>query len=347
MDKITLGIPIYNAANLIERTLLSALNQTYPNIEYLFIDDKGDSMNIVNQIVESHPRGNEVRIIDQKSNQGIAAARNTILDYATGKYLFTMDCDDVIMPDCIEVLYKRMQEHPVDFVAASFIRCDLDGNEYLGCQYEDTLIEGEGHPVAQYRYGCGKQLFVSTWNKLYLLDFLKKYNIRCQVGHFNEDPWFTYQVIINAHSCRLLPDCTLRYTYNPQSVSGIAARKGYSEQIARQYVEIQQLKTNYISFLSRESFYRNLLADIMEMSIYYAYRIGVSPQLSVSLKKETQKALLMHSFVSPSGHESGKITIKYGFLCAFFLLPMPIKRVMINIGGALHLKERIKKWVHF
>ena len=32
---ITLGIPIYNAAGLIERTLLSALNQTYPNIEFI------------------------------------------------------------------------------------------------------------------------------------------------------------------------------------------------------------------------------------------------------------------------------------------------------------------------
>lgn len=41
MDKITLGIPIYNAANLIERTLLSALNQTYPNIEFILSMIKG------------------------------------------------------------------------------------------------------------------------------------------------------------------------------------------------------------------------------------------------------------------------------------------------------------------
>lgn len=347
MDKITLGIPIYNASNLVERTILSVLNQTYSNIEYLFIDDKGDSMDIVRHVVTNHPRSGAVRIIDQKYNQGIAAARNAILDHATGKYLFTMDCDDVITPDCIEILYNKMQEHPVDFIAASFVRCDLDGNEYPGCQYEDTLIEGEGHPVAQYRYGCGRQLFVATWNKLYRLDFLKKYNIRCQVGHFNEDPWFTYQVIINAHSSRLVPDCTLRYTYNPQSVSGIAARKGYSEQIARQYVEIQQLKTKYISSLSKERFYRNLLTDIMEMSIYHAYRIGRTPQLAASLKKEMQKALLMYSFVSPSGHESGKLTIKYRLLFIFFSLPMSLKRMIINLGGALHVKEWIRKWVHF
>ena len=81
---ITLGIPIYNAAGLIERTLLSVLNQTYPNIEYVFVDDKGNSMDIVKRVVAEHPRRSAVRIIDQGRNRGIGAARNTILEYATG-----------------------------------------------------------------------------------------------------------------------------------------------------------------------------------------------------------------------------------------------------------------------
>ena len=81
---ITLGIPIYNAAGLIERTLLSALNQTYPNIEFIFVDDKGDSMDIVRRVAGEHPRGSAVRIIDQVVNQGTGAARNTIVEKATG-----------------------------------------------------------------------------------------------------------------------------------------------------------------------------------------------------------------------------------------------------------------------
>ena len=79
---ITLGIPIYNAASLIERTLLSALNQTYPNIEFVFVDDKGDSMDIVRRVVGEHPRGSAVRIIDQVVNQG------------TGCLLYTSDAAD-------------------------------------------------------------------------------------------------------------------------------------------------------------------------------------------------------------------------------------------------------------
>lgn len=344
MDKISLGIPIYNARTFIERTLLSALNQSYSDIEYLFIDDKGDSMDIVRNIVENHPRKESVRIIDQKYNQGIAAARNAILDNATGKYLFTMDCDDVISLDCIETLYNKMQEHPVDFVAASFVRCDVEGNEYPGCQYADTLIEGQGHPVAQYRYGEGKPLFVATWNKLYRLDFLKEYNIRCQNGHYNEDPWFTYQVIINARSCRLLPNCTLQYTCNPESVSGTAAFKGYSETIARQFVEIQQLKCAYICPLNAETFYRSLLIDIMSMSLYHAYRIEESHQLSSHLKKELQRTLLTVTFSPPVG---GKCTMKYLMLRAYFCLPVSIKLWFVVWGRKLHIKDRMNKWMHF
>ena len=343
---ITFGIPIYNAADLIERTLLSALNQTYPNIEYLFIDDKGNSMDVVCRVIAEHPRGNAVRIIDQVYNQGIGAARNAIVENATGEFLFTMDCDDIIIPECIEILYKKMQEHPVDFVAASFMRCDMAGNKYAGCQYVDTLVEGGKHAVAEYRYGRGQEIFVATWNKLYRMNFLNTFNIRCKEGHFNEDPWFTYQVIMNASSCRLLPDCTLYYVSNSQSVSGISASNGYSEKIAKQYVEIQKLKSNYIYPLRDNSFYRNLLTDIMAMSVYNAYRIGASSMLSVKRRKELQRSILTRSFLLPN-RNSGKYTLKYILYRCFFFLPEGCKIALINISVYLQIKERVKGWIHF
>ena len=54
MYKVSLAIPIYNVSLFVERALLSALNQTYDNIEYLIVDDKGqdDSMDIVHRIIK-------------------------------------------------------------------------------------------------------------------------------------------------------------------------------------------------------------------------------------------------------------------------------------------------------
>lgn len=262
---ITLGIPIYNAASLIERTLLSALNQTYPNIEFVFVDDKGDSMDIVRRVVGEHPRGSAVRIIDQVVNQGTGAARNAIVEKATGEYLFTMDCDDVLIPECIELLYNKMQEHPVDFVAASFVRRDLEGKVYPGgCRYADTLIADGDYAVAKYRYGRGQNIFVATWNKLYRTEFLRKNEVRCIPHYLIDDPWFTYQVILRARSCRLLPDCTLFFTYNPQSVTSVKERQGYSEFLAEQYIGTQLLKSGYIHSLTGEPFYNGLMLDILK-----------------------------------------------------------------------------------
>ena len=66
-------MPIYNVEKYIERALLSALNQTYQNLEILIVDDLGhdNSMNIVYQLKHTHPRGNCILIITHKKNLGL------------------------------------------------------------------------------------------------------------------------------------------------------------------------------------------------------------------------------------------------------------------------------------
>ena len=121
MYKVTLSMPIYNVAPYVERALLSALNQTFESIEFLLVDDRGtdNSMDIVRRIIKDHPRGKDVRIIEHPHNIGLGATRNTAIDNAQGEYLFFMDSDDEITPDCIQVLYDKMMEEKVDFVVGS------------------------------------------------------------------------------------------------------------------------------------------------------------------------------------------------------------------------------------
>jgi glycosyltransferase involved in cell wall biosynthesis len=91
-------MPIYNVEQYIERALLSALNQTYQNLEILIVDDLGhdNSMDIVYQLKSTHPRGNCIRIITHKKNLGLGGTRNTAIESAQGKYLYFMDSDDAI-----------------------------------------------------------------------------------------------------------------------------------------------------------------------------------------------------------------------------------------------------------
>lgn len=351
MYKVTLAMPVYNAAHFIERSLLSAMNQTFPEIEFLIIDDKGqdNSMDIICQIVSTHARGKDVRVIDHIENRGIGATRNTAMDNASGEYLFFMDNDDEITLDCVEKLYNKMIEHPVDFVAASFVRRDMEGNIFPGCSYKDTLIEGGQNPVAAYRYVKGQEIFVASWNKLYRLDFLKKNQIHCMPYHLNEDPWFTYQVILSAKSCHLLPDCTLFYSLNPKSVSGLNQTQGYTERICRQYVEIQKLKSKYITHLTHAVIYPGLLVDLIFISVYHSYRILSDryDESSCAERKRLAYRLLSRDFLLPSSVSFNRSYFKFLIMYSFFSLPVALKLTLIRLTVKQNLRFWIKRWIHF
>ena len=345
---ITLGIPVYNAADLIERTLLSVLNQTYPNIEFILVDDKGDSMDTVRRVLENHPRAAAVRIIDQVYNQGTGAARNAIVANAKGEYLFTMDCDDVIVPDCIDILYGKMVEHPVDFVAASFVRKDLDGNIYPGgCQYQDVLVEGGKYAVASYRYEKGKNIFVATWNKLYRTSFLRDNNIRCVPHYLIDDPWFTYQVIMSARSCRLIPEMTLVFTYNPRSVTSIKEKDGYTKFLAEQYLGTQKMKTEYIRSFAGEKFYMGALLDLMKMSLYHLYRTCASSRISKDEREYFLCEFLNLRFIYPHKWQIADMNLYKALpMIGFYRLPLSVKKGIILGSVRINMRKILSRWFH-
>ncbi|WP_373831392.1 hypothetical protein, partial [Bacteroides heparinolyticus] len=96
-----------------------------------------------------------------------------------------------------------------------------------------------------------------------------------------------------------------------------------------------------------ETFYRNLLADIMQMSLYHAYRIADSRLLPAALRKELMRQILSVYFTAPARGHGGKRTAKYLLLRALFSLPMTLKCGMVGLGRTLQVKKRISRWVHF
>lgn len=206
-------MPIYNVAPYVERALLSALNQTFDSIEFLIVDDRGtdNSMDIVRKIVAEHPRGKDVRIIEHPHNIGLGATRNTAIDNAKGEYLFFMDSDDEITPDCIEVLYKAMMEEPVDFVAGSLVRCSNNRSVLKSVQLPNIFISGK-YSLIHYFYKERKMFFIETWNKLYSVNFLRVNKIKCKPYHLCEDQMFTFQVAVCANNCKLIDVITYYYS---------------------------------------------------------------------------------------------------------------------------------------
>lgn len=92
MCKVSVIIPVYNAASTLEATLLSIQNQSLQDIEIICVDDGStdDSKKVIDRIAQND---NRIRYLYQ-DNSGAAIARNRGLRNASGDYVAFIDADD-------------------------------------------------------------------------------------------------------------------------------------------------------------------------------------------------------------------------------------------------------------
>lgn len=88
---VSVIIPTYNRAHLIERAIKSVLNQTYRDFELIIVDD-GSTDNTA-KVVKSFNDG-RIKYIKQQKNKGGSAVRNIGIKAASGKYIAFLDSDD-------------------------------------------------------------------------------------------------------------------------------------------------------------------------------------------------------------------------------------------------------------
>lgn len=116
MIDVSVIIPVYNAAALIDRCLDSVFAQlgNY-NIEVILVDD-GSTDNSV-ELIKRRREHDRIRLF-QQTNSGPAKARNKGITEAKGKYLAFIDADDYWLPDFIDRTFTFLEIHK-DAIAVS------------------------------------------------------------------------------------------------------------------------------------------------------------------------------------------------------------------------------------
>src|SRR5215831_2631511 len=103
--RVSVVIPMYNAAQWIEATLESVFQQTYPhsNIELIVVDDgcQDNSASIARSLLDAHDVHG--RVIALERNMGLAAARNAGWKSASGEWIQHLDADDLLAPNKLEL----------------------------------------------------------------------------------------------------------------------------------------------------------------------------------------------------------------------------------------------------
>lgn len=132
--KVSVLVPIYGAEKYIRQCAGSLFEQTYEDMEYIFVNDctPDNSMDVLSATVARYPqRQNQVRIITHEHNRGVGAARITAFEAATGKYVMYADADDMMPADAAAILVEKIEAEQADIADGAFVYYTGEDSDFV------------------------------------------------------------------------------------------------------------------------------------------------------------------------------------------------------------------------
>jgi glycosyltransferase involved in cell wall biosynthesis len=170
--KITIVTPSYNQGQFIEETILSVLNQTYKNIEYIVADggSTDNTMDIVNKYKD------RIDIIIHEKDKGQSDAINKGFKLATGELVGWLNSDDIIYENCVEKIVETYNKNNDGVI---YFPCELD---YIAA--DGTLLQKRISKITDKNYLLNYDYDVIQQGSFYKNETLKK------VGYVDENIYY-------------------------------------------------------------------------------------------------------------------------------------------------------------
>jgi glycosyltransferase involved in cell wall biosynthesis len=131
MPRVSVIIPVFNAARTVEQAIASVRAQTFTDFEIVAVDDGSTDGSI-----ETLRRyGPAIKIL-QQSNRGPSAARNLGIANSTGEYFAFLDADDWWKPEFLARLIAALERDPRCVMSY----CDLQLVDSLGTPFQTSLM---------------------------------------------------------------------------------------------------------------------------------------------------------------------------------------------------------------
>ena len=207
--KISVVVPVYNTAHVLNRCLVHLVHQTYKNLEIIIVDDGSTdaSADIYSGYAKKDKR---IKIIRQK-NSGPANARNAGIMAATGEYIHFCDSDDFVELDYYERMVAAAVLTNADIVCGSVDEKGFFFPEFHKIQIYTDLRDKISVTVSYY--------FHVVWRFLYRREFLIDNGILFPLNCFwGEDTRFMFQALYHSNILATACDAVYHCVDNPTSL---------------------------------------------------------------------------------------------------------------------------------
>ena len=114
---VSVIIPTFNRPDMLSEAIASVINQSHKDTEIIVVNDGGED---VKNLIKEFQKKGEVIYLQHQRNKGLAAARNTGVQFSRGRYIAYLDDDDIFYPNHIEILtnYLIKKESKVAYTDA-------------------------------------------------------------------------------------------------------------------------------------------------------------------------------------------------------------------------------------
>ena len=213
---ISVLIPVYNVERYIRKCLESLFNNKYSEkCEFIITDDcsTDNSITIAKEVCTNYKNlKDNIKFLKHNENRGLAAARNTGLEHATGKYILNVDSDDYVENNYLDILYSEAEKSDFDCIT-----CDY----YLNSNSDEFVIKQNIEFIDNVSFLSkliSSQYKAYLWCKLLKRDLFLKNDIRWIEGiNLWEDFTICIQFFSHCKSFKYINKPLYHYVQNPLS----------------------------------------------------------------------------------------------------------------------------------
>ncbi len=260
-EQISIIVPIYNAANYLEKCLDSLVQQTYTNLQIILVNDgsKDDSLAIARSYAQKDTR---IVVID-KVNAGVALARNTGMEVATGKYIGFVDPDDWVEPQMYASLYAAIAASDYPIGMCNYYKDDkkLSVPKKLRVKQKTLTREQVAEEIITHMIGMDDiiprydYIMGAVWRCLYERSFLAQHHIQFEPRiTIMEDLVFNVQALLKSPGVAIDEGIWYHYVQNPKSVL-----HSYNEKMWEDQIKVHDLLEKALSEADLDDTMRNRL----------------------------------------------------------------------------------------
>ncbi len=265
-ERISVIIPVYNTEKYVEKAVRSVMEQTYPNLEIICVNDGSTdgSAEILYRLQKEDPR----IIVVEKENGGLGDARNAGLSRASSEWVTFLDSDDWLEPNAYETVAHAFAENPDLIVFGTRIAVE-EKSSILNTAKKYYSINFSGLKTID--DSIIPKVDVFAWNKIFRRSVLDKFNIRFRKIYYEDFP-FTLQYLFsidNAYFIRKRLHNYLRRTGSIMSETFNMTPRSIDHLRAIDYL-FSFLRTNGGLVRSRECMLAKMFCKYYALSVRYS-----------------------------------------------------------------------------